>query len=94
MGWCDDPESKNYNKQIIIPNKFSYEKMYRNDNIYDLILVLNYNTKPVVKNKGSAIFIHISKKSYPKTNGCIALQKRDLINLISKINKRTKVFIN
>lgn len=94
MGWCDDPESKNYNKQIIIPNEFGYEKMYRNDNIYDLILVLNYNTKPVVKNKGSAIFIHISKKSYPKTNGCIALQKRDLIKLISKINKRTKVFIN
>ena len=59
MGWCDDPKSKNYNKLISLPCNFSHEKLYRKDNIYDLILVLNYNFKPIVKNKGSAIFIHI-----------------------------------
>jgi len=94
MGWCDDPNSIYYNKQIKLPSKFSHEKLYRRDNLYDLFLVLNYNTNPIVKNKGSAIFIHITKDSYKKTKGCIALKKDDLIQLVSKISKNTKIKIN
>ena len=94
MGWCDDPGSKNYNKLIKAPTKYSYEKLFRNENIYDLIIVLNYNMKPVIKNKGSAIFIHVAKKNYKKTAGCIALKKTHLTKLIENINKRTKVVIN
>jgi len=94
MGWCDDPDSHFYNQQITIPNKFNHEKLYRNDNLYDLILVLNYNTNPIIKNKGSAIFVHIAKKNYKKTKGCIALKKKHLIELISKIKKNTKIKIN
>ena len=94
MGWCDDPNSPLYNQQITLPNKYSHEKLYRNDNLYDLILVLNYNLNPIIKNKGSAIFIHIAKNSYKKTKGCIALKKVHLIELISKIKKNTKVKIN
>ena len=94
MGWCDDPKSIHYNKQIELPSKFSHEKLYRNDNLYDLILVLNYNTNPIVKNKGSAIFLHIANDSYKKTKGCIALKKDDLIQLISKISEKTKIKIN
>ena len=93
-GWCDDPNSKFYNKQIKLPSKFSHEKLYRNDNLYDLILVLNYNMKPTIKNKGSAIFIHVAKKNYKKTAGCIALKKTDLVLLVKEINKNTKVIIN
>ena len=66
MGWCDDPLSKNYNKLIKIPSEYNYEKLYKKDNVYDIILVLNYNMNPVVKNKGSAIFIHITKADYKK----------------------------
>ena len=94
MGWCDDPESFHYNKQIQLPSKFSHEKLYRKDNLYDLFLVLNYNTSPIIKNKGSAIFLHIAKDSYEKTKGCIALKRGDLIQLVSKIRKKTKIKIN
>ena len=94
MGWCDDPESFHYNKQIKLPSKFSHEKLYRKDNLYDLFLVLNYNTSPIIKNKGSAIFLHITKDSYKETKGCIALKREDLIQLISKIKKNTKIKIN
>ena len=94
MGWCDDPTSKHYNKQIILPSKYGHEKLYRNDNLYDLILVINYNTDPVIKNKGSAIFIHVATKNYKKTAGCIALKKKHLIKLVEKINKKTKITIN
>jgi L,D-peptidoglycan transpeptidase YkuD (ErfK/YbiS/YcfS/YnhG family) len=94
IGWCDDPNSHFYNQQISLPNKFGHEKLYRNDSLYDLILVLNYNVNPIIKNKGSAIFIHVAKKNYKKTKGCIALKKKHLIELISKIKKNTKIKIN
>ena len=94
MGWCDDPESKKYNQLINLPSKYRHEKLFRNDRIYDLILVLDYNMNPVIKNKGSAIFIHIAKNNYCKTKGCIALKKKDLIEIVSKIKRDTKVIIN
>jgi len=93
MGWCDDPLSKKYNKLITVPNKFSYEKLYRKDDLYDLIGVLNYNTKKVIKEKGSAIFIHIAKKKYNPTKGCIALNKKNLLFLLKNIKKNTKIKI-
>jgi L,D-peptidoglycan transpeptidase YkuD (ErfK/YbiS/YcfS/YnhG family) len=55
---------------------------------------LNYNTKPIVKNKGSAIFIHIAQKNYKPTAGCIALKKNDLIKLLQMIKKNTKINIS
>ena len=94
MGWCDDPRSKFYNKQMKIPSKFSHERFYRNDNIYDIIAVLNYNTNPTIKNKGSAIFIHISKNNYKRTAGCVAIKKKNLIKLLKIIKKNTKVKIS
>ena len=94
MGWCDDPKSKKYNQLVKIPNKYRYEELNRKDSIYDLVLVLNYNIKPIIKNKGSAIFIHIANKNYKKTAGCIGLKKSHLINIIKKIKKNTKVIIN
>ena len=93
MGWCDDSQSPFYNKQVKLPNRFSYEKLYREDDLYDIILILNYNTKPVIKNKGSAIFVHVGNKFYKKTRGCVALKKDHLIKLISQIKKNTKIKI-
>ena len=93
MGWCDDPKSKNYNKLIKLPFAYNFEKLFRKENIYDIILILNYNMKPVIKNKGSAIFIHIAKKNYKKTEGCIALKKIHLLKIIKRINKNTTIKI-
>ena len=93
MGWCDDPRSTFYNKEIKISNKFNYEQFYRKDNLYDIIVPLNYNTNPILKNKGSAIFIHIAKNNYKPTAGCIGIKKSNLIKLLSIIKKNTKVKI-
>ena len=94
MGWCNDSNSKNYNQQIKLPTKFNHEKLYRKDSLYDIILFINYNINPIIKNKGSAIFIHIAKKNYTSTAGCIALKKEDLIKLLGLIKKNTKIYIN
>ena len=93
MGWCDDPYSKYYNKLIRFPFKFGAEKLYLRKNIYDIILILNFNLNPVVKNKGSAIFLHISSKNYTPTNGCIAVSLKDMKLLLKKINKKTSLTI-
>ena len=93
MGWCDDPKSKDYNKLIKLPSSYSYEKLYKKEQTYDIIVVLNYNMNPIIKNKGSAIFIHISRKNYKKTEGCVALKKNDLLNIIQQIKKNTVVKI-
>jgi L,D-peptidoglycan transpeptidase YkuD (ErfK/YbiS/YcfS/YnhG family) len=94
MGWCDDPNSKKYNQLINLPTKYTHEKLYRKDNVYDLLIVLNYNMSPISKNKGSAIFIHIARQNYKKTSGCVAIKKPHLIKLIKTIKKNTKVVIN
>ena len=94
MGWCDDSKSKYYNKKIKLPSKLSHETLYRKDNIYDIVCVINYNINPTLKKKGSAIFLHIAKKSYQKTKGCIALKKEHLIKIICSIKKNTKIKIN
>ena len=93
MGWCDDSKSRSYNQLVKIPFKYKHEKLYKVNNTYDIILVLNYNMKPTKKREGSAIFIHVAKKNYSPTKGCIAIKKKDLIKLISQINKKTKVKI-
>jgi|TARA_B110000211_G_C14073461_1_gene550962 L,D-peptidoglycan transpeptidase YkuD (ErfK/YbiS/YcfS/YnhG family) len=93
MGWCDDPESKKYNKIIKLPFNYNFEKLYRKDNIYDVILVLNYNMNPIRKNKGSAIFIHVAKKNYKKTRGCVAIKKTELLKILKHIKKNTKIKI-
>ena len=93
MGWCDDSRSKKYNKLIKFPFKYSAEKLYRKDNIYDIILVLDFNFNPIRKNKGSAIFIHIAKKNYEGTEGCAAIGKKDLKKILKIINTKTIVKI-
>ena len=94
MGWCDDPNSKKYNQLIKLPSKYTHEKLYRKDNVYDLVIVLNHNMNPIIKNKGSAIFIHVAKKNYKKTAGCVALKKKHLVKLIKNIKNKTKIIIN
>ena len=95
MGWCDDPNSKFYNKLIKIKknSKISYERLFRRDSKYDLLIVINYNTKKIVKNKGSAIFLHLTK-DYSPSKGCITLTKKDFLILAKIINKNTKIRIN
>ena len=93
MGWCDDPKSTKYNKLIYFPFKYSAEKLYRRENIYDIILVLNFNMNPIKKDKGSAIFIHVAKRKFSPTKGCVALEKKELRKLLKALKKNSKIKI-
>ena len=93
MAWCNDIKSKFYNKEIKINKKIKHEKLYRYDHKYNYFILIKYNYKKTIKNKGSAIFIHLTK-NYKPTAGCIALKKKDLLILLKIINKKTKIKIN
>ena len=87
MGWCDDPkDEENYNKLVELPYPYSHEKLWRDDDIYDIIVELGYNDRPPVKGLGSAIFMHLMAKDGSSTAGCISLRKDDLLNLISIVD--------
>ena len=95
MGWCDDPNSKFYNKLIKIKKKLKIkcEKLYRKDSKYDFLILIKYNYKNPIKFKGSAIFLHLTKNYLP-TKGCIALCEKDFLILAKLINKKTKIKIS
>ena len=92
FGWCDDVKSKFYNKPIKINNNVRHEKLYRKDKKYDLLIPIEYNSKKPKKNKGSAIFLHLTS-NYKKTHGCVAIKEKDMLILLKLINKKTKIKI-
>ena len=94
MGWCDDVKSKKYNQQIYFPFKYGAEKLYRKDKTYDIFINIKYNNSPIIKGKGSAIFLHTTNKRYKPTKGCVAIQKKDFLKIIPLINRNTKISIS
>ena len=92
FGWCDDVKSKFYNKPIKTNINVRHEKLYRDDKKYDLLIPIEYNSKKPKKNKGSAIFLHLTS-NYKKTQGCVAIKEKDMLILLNLINKKTKIKI-
>ena len=92
MGWCDDVNSKYYNKLFKIKNNVHHEKLFRKDKNYDILIPIKYNSSKIIKNKGSAIFLHLTL-DYKKTLGCIALKKKDMLILLRLINQKTRIQI-
>ncbi len=77
-GWCDDPDDAAYNRMVRLPYPGRHEELWRRDSLYDIIGVLGWNTAPIIRNRGSAIFLHIATADYAPTAGCIALALADL----------------
>ena len=92
MFWSDCTQSEYYNKLIRFKDS-SYEKLYKINHTYDIILVINYNTAPIIKGNGSAIFLHLAKKDFTPTSGCIALKKECIFEILEKLNITDKIKI-
>ncbi len=92
--WCDDVDNKRYNKHIILADsEVSNEKLWREDDVYDVVAVLGHNDNPPVPGKGSAIFMHVACEGYIKTAGCIALSQKDLLEVLKSADPKTKVCV-
>lgn len=92
-GWCDDVRDGNYNRKVRLPYAASAETLWRDDTIYDIIVVLDHNRRPRAKGRGSAIFMHIARAGYAPTAGCIALTLSDLRRLLGALGRATAVHV-
>ena len=92
-GWCDDPRDIQYNKMVTLPYPASHERLWRQDQLYDIIVVIGYNDDPVVANKGSAIFLHVADLSYKPTDGCVAVSCENLLELLASIKAETELTV-
>ena len=92
-GWSDDVNLPEYNTHVRLPYNGSHEKLWRDDDLYDIIVVLGYNDSPPVLGRGSAIFMHVAREGYTPTAGCIALSKEDLLEILAGADKTTQVCI-
>ena len=85
--------SRNYNRLVKLPSQRSAEGLMREDNLYDLVVVLGYNDRPRIKGKGSAIFLHLARPGYTPTEGCIALARHDLERLLRRARRGTTLVV-
>ena len=92
-GWCDDPADRNYNRRVRHPYPASAERLWRDDGLYDIVVVLDHNRRPRVRGGGSAIFIHVARKDFGGTEGCIALRARDLRLLLASVGRSAHITI-
>ncbi len=92
-GWCDASTDRNYNRRVRLPYPASTERMWRDDGLYDLVVVLDHNTRPRKRRGGSAIFMHVARPGYTPTEGCVALAERDLARLLARARRSTVLVV-
>jgi L,D-peptidoglycan transpeptidase YkuD (ErfK/YbiS/YcfS/YnhG family) len=92
-GWCDDPVSPLYNRSVRLPFAPGHEKLWRDDGLYDLIVVVGYNDDPVLPGLGSAIFLHVAREGYAPTAGCVAFSRQDLLAIVGKLEAGSRLVI-
>jgi L,D-peptidoglycan transpeptidase YkuD (ErfK/YbiS/YcfS/YnhG family) len=92
-GWVDDPADPHYNTLVTLPYAASHEELWRADGLYDLIVVIGYNTDPVVSGKGSAIFLHCASPAFSGTEGCIAIARDALLPLLGLLGPGSTITI-
>jgi L,D-peptidoglycan transpeptidase YkuD (ErfK/YbiS/YcfS/YnhG family) len=91
--WVDDPADPNYNRLVSLPYPAHAEPMWRDDGVYDLLVVIGYNMSPVVPGAGSAIFLHLAHPDFSPTAGCIAVEKRELVALVPLLGPGSAIAI-
>lgn len=92
-GWCDDPVHPRYNRPVDLPFSASHERMWRNDRLYDIVVILDHNMHPPVKGRGSAIFFHIAHDNYRPTEGCIAVAPQHMRLILERAARGQKLTV-
>lgn len=93
MGWSENPADPSYNRPVALPHRFSHEFMWRDDHLYDVVIVVGHNDDPPVKGRGSAIFVHLMRPERTPTEGCVALRLEDLRRLLPRLGPDTRLVV-
>jgi L,D-peptidoglycan transpeptidase YkuD (ErfK/YbiS/YcfS/YnhG family) len=92
-GWVDDPADPNYNRLVTLPYPASHEEMWRQDELYDLVVLIGYNADPPLPVRGSAIFLHVARPDFGPTEGCIAVRREALVSLLHLLGPESRITI-
>jgi L,D-peptidoglycan transpeptidase YkuD (ErfK/YbiS/YcfS/YnhG family) len=92
-GWCDDPADRRYNRPVRLPYPARHERMWREDHVYDVVVDIAWNRGPVVKGRGSAIFLHLARADFAPTEGCVAVPRQAIGRLLQRIGPNTRIEI-
>jgi L,D-peptidoglycan transpeptidase YkuD (ErfK/YbiS/YcfS/YnhG family) len=92
-GWCTDPADAAYNQQISLPRSGQHEALWRDDRLYDVIVVIGYNDAPVVPARGSAIFLHVARPGMSRTDGCVAIPVDAMLEVVRRCDVNTAIEI-
>jgi L,D-peptidoglycan transpeptidase YkuD (ErfK/YbiS/YcfS/YnhG family) len=92
-GWCEAPDDPDYNRLVRLPHRATAESMWRDDHLYDVVVVVGYNDEPVIAGRGSAIFIHLARADFTPTAGCVALALSDLLEAIAQLNPNDRIIV-
>jgi L,D-peptidoglycan transpeptidase YkuD (ErfK/YbiS/YcfS/YnhG family) len=93
LGWCDDPADAAYNRPVRLPYAARHERLWRDDELYDLIVVIGYNDVPVEPGRGSAVFLHVARPDFAPTQGCVAMRLADLSDLLRECRSGDQIAI-
>ena len=93
QGWCDDPGDRRYNRPVRLPDPASHEEMWRTDRMYDAVIDIAWNRGPIVRGRGSAIFLHVARPGFEPTAGCVAVEPAVIRRLLERIGPRTRITI-
>ena len=91
--WCDVPGDPNYNRLVQLPYASVDERLWRDDALYDLVVIVGFNDAPVVPGKGSAIFLHLAQADYAPTAGCVALSRGDLLEALAQLTRKDRLLV-
>ena len=94
LGWCDDPSHEDYNNLVTLPHPARCEHLWRDDHAYDVVVEVAFNAKPIKPGMGSAIFMHVAQPSFSPTEGCIALEIGDLLEMLRNVNESSRLLIS
>lgn len=89
MLWCDAAGHPSYNRPARAPLRASHERLWREDQLYDTCIVMDWNMRMRKRGCGSAIFFHVARPSYTPTEGCVAISLRDMLRLLPHLNRKT-----
>jgi L,D-peptidoglycan transpeptidase YkuD (ErfK/YbiS/YcfS/YnhG family) len=92
-GWVDEPADPNYNRLVTLPYPAHHEEMWRADGLYDLVVLIGYNTDPPLPGRGSAIFLHVARPDFSPTDGCIAVAREVLLPLVGLLGPESRITI-
>jgi L,D-peptidoglycan transpeptidase YkuD (ErfK/YbiS/YcfS/YnhG family) len=92
--WCEDPYDRRYNRPFRRSANEPSDRLQRDDDLYDLIVEIDHNTRPRVAGRGSAVFVHVARPAFAATAGCVALRRRDLRTLLARISPKTRIMIH